>query len=106
MALNRARYVKWIRLLVSTYDLTRFDRVKGGHWTTLSEVGLVSLVQQLLEPRICPQCKYLTKTSLNDKLGKGKITSFVLYLYTTFQPVSFLTKVDRRCPLLGILLQV
>ncbi|MFS7966181.1 hypothetical protein Hanom_Chr09g00770831 [Helianthus anomalus] len=37
---------------------------------------------------------------------KGKITSFVLYLYTTFQTVSFLTNVDRRCPLLGILLQV
>ncbi|MFS7974166.1 hypothetical protein Hanom_Chr09g00865411 [Helianthus anomalus] len=37
---------------------------------------------------------------------KGKITSFVLYLYTTFQAVSFLTNVDRRCPLLGILLQV
>ncbi|MFS7980502.1 hypothetical protein Hanom_Chr10g00940181 [Helianthus anomalus] len=38
--------------------------------------------------------------------NKGKITSFVLYLYTTFQAVSFLTNVDRRCPLLGILLQV
>ncbi|MFS7940345.1 hypothetical protein Hanom_Chr05g00463331 [Helianthus anomalus] len=37
---------------------------------------------------------------------KGEITSFVLYLYTTFQAVSFLTSVDRRCPLLGILLQV
>ncbi|MFS7973775.1 hypothetical protein Hanom_Chr09g00860621 [Helianthus anomalus] len=36
----------------------------------------------------------------------GKITTFVLYLYTTFQTVSFLTNVDRRCPLLGILLQV
>ncbi|MFS7994310.1 hypothetical protein Hanom_Chr12g01104401 [Helianthus anomalus] len=37
---------------------------------------------------------------------KGKITSFVLYLYATFQVVSFLTNVDRRCPLLVILLQV
>ncbi|MFS7982617.1 hypothetical protein Hanom_Chr10g00964971 [Helianthus anomalus] len=37
---------------------------------------------------------------------EGKITSFVLYLYTTFQAVSFLTNVDRRCPLLGILLQL
>ncbi|MFS7952056.1 hypothetical protein Hanom_Chr07g00602431 [Helianthus anomalus] len=37
---------------------------------------------------------------------KGKITSFILYFYTTFQAVSFLTNVDRRCPLLGILLQV
>ncbi|KAJ0545542.1 hypothetical protein HanIR_Chr08g0350961 [Helianthus annuus] len=36
----------------------------------------------------------------------GKITGFVLYLYTTFLAVSFLTNVDRRCPLLGILLQV
>ncbi|MFS7952054.1 hypothetical protein Hanom_Chr07g00602411 [Helianthus anomalus] len=37
---------------------------------------------------------------------KGKIISFVLYFYTTFQAVSFLTNVDRRCSLLGILLQV
>ncbi|MFS7916960.1 hypothetical protein Hanom_Chr03g00183451 [Helianthus anomalus] len=37
---------------------------------------------------------------------RGKITSFVIYLYITFQVVSFLTNVDRRCPLLGILLQV
>ncbi|MFS8013349.1 hypothetical protein Hanom_Chr14g01331851 [Helianthus anomalus] len=36
----------------------------------------------------------------------GKITNFVLYLYITFQGVSFLTNVDRRYPLLGILLQV
>ncbi|MFS7905452.1 hypothetical protein Hanom_Chr01g00047871 [Helianthus anomalus] len=36
----------------------------------------------------------------------GKIISFVLYFYTIFQAVSFLTNVDRRCPLLGILLQV
>ncbi|MFS7939240.1 hypothetical protein Hanom_Chr05g00449341 [Helianthus anomalus] len=36
----------------------------------------------------------------------GKITSFILYLYTIFQAVSFLTNVDRRCPLLDILLQV
>ncbi|MFS7994421.1 hypothetical protein Hanom_Chr12g01105901 [Helianthus anomalus] len=36
----------------------------------------------------------------------GKITSFVLYLYTIFQAVSFLMNVDRRCPLRGILLQV
>ncbi|MFS7998605.1 hypothetical protein Hanom_Chr12g01155891 [Helianthus anomalus] len=35
-----------------------------------------------------------------------KITSFVLYLYTTFQAVFFLTNFNRRCPLLGILLQV
>ncbi|MFS7985329.1 hypothetical protein Hanom_Chr11g00997201 [Helianthus anomalus] len=35
-----------------------------------------------------------------------KITSFVLYFYTIFQAVSFLTNVDRRCPLLGILLHV
>ncbi|KAF5765035.1 hypothetical protein HanXRQr2_Chr15g0698991 [Helianthus annuus] len=47
------------------------------------------------------------KWVLIDYVNKtGKITSFVLYLYTTFQTVSFLTNVDRQCPLLGILLQV
>ncbi|MFS7918966.1 hypothetical protein Hanom_Chr03g00207381 [Helianthus anomalus] len=39
-------------------------------------------------------------------IKNGKITSFVLYLYTTFQAVSFLTNVNSRCPLLGILLLV
>ncbi|MFS7888545.1 hypothetical protein Hanom_Chr00s000001g01596461 [Helianthus anomalus] len=38
--------------------------------------------------------------------NKRKITSFLLYLYTTFQAVFFLTNVDRQCSLLGILLQV
>ncbi|MFS8013462.1 hypothetical protein Hanom_Chr14g01333251 [Helianthus anomalus] len=38
--------------------------------------------------------------------NKGKITSFVIYLYTTFKTVSFLTNVDSQCPLLGVLLQV
>ncbi|MFS7990375.1 hypothetical protein Hanom_Chr11g01058171 [Helianthus anomalus] len=43
----------------------------------------------------------------NIKIYKiGKIKSYVLYLYTIFQAVSFLTNVDMRCPLQGILLQV
>ncbi|MFS7993231.1 hypothetical protein Hanom_Chr12g01091621 [Helianthus anomalus] len=37
---------------------------------------------------------------------KGKITSFVLYLNTTYQAVSFLTNFDKFCPLQGILLHV
>ncbi|MFS8026690.1 hypothetical protein Hanom_Chr16g01489671 [Helianthus anomalus] len=39
-------------------------------------------------------------------LKKGKITSFVLYLSGTLQAVSFFSNVDRRCLLVGILLQV
>ncbi|MFS8032431.1 hypothetical protein Hanom_Chr17g01557701 [Helianthus anomalus] len=54
-------------------------------------------------------CWTLVGNSFNTNTAgyyhKGIITSFVLYLYTTFQTVSFLTNVDRRCPLLGILLQ-
>ncbi|MFS7941208.1 hypothetical protein Hanom_Chr05g00473491 [Helianthus anomalus] len=36
----------------------------------------------------------------------GKITSFVLYLNTILQAVSFSTNFDRFCPLQGILLHV
>ncbi|MFS7901396.1 hypothetical protein Hanom_Chr00s204255g01838821 [Helianthus anomalus] len=60
--------------------------------------------------RRSPESQYYVNAifSISKKLQKkkGKITSFVLYLYITFQAMSFLTNVDRRRPLLGILLQV
>ncbi|MFS8023330.1 hypothetical protein Hanom_Chr16g01450181 [Helianthus anomalus] len=59
--------------------------------------------------RFRPASRFFCNNSFGDYDGlapNGKITSFVLYLNTAYQTMSFLTNFNKFCPLQGILLHV